>query len=178
MYRYLLLALVSAAPVFAQNQPIDARAAAGCGPADIKFDVKTDKKQHPVTPPGPGKAMVYVIEEERMGPDMNEIGHVTTRVGLDGNWVGANNGASFLSYTVEPGNHHVCSDWQTNSKADQKLSAAAELAAEAGKAYYFHVIVFIGDLKHNPYLKLEAVDEAEGLLLVSESALSTSKIKK
>ena len=85
MYRYLFVAVVLAAPVFAQDQPIDARAAAGCGPANINFDVKTDKKQHAVTQPGPRKAMVYVIQEEKWNPGYMQLSHVTTRVGLDGN---------------------------------------------------------------------------------------------
>ncbi len=178
MYRYLFVALVLAAPAFAQNQSVDARAAAGCGPADINFSVKTDKKQHAVTPPAPGKAMVYVIEEEVTNPGTILPGHITTRVGLDGNWVGANHGASYLSFAVEPGDHRVCSDWQSIIEYMQKLSGAANLAAEPGKSYYFHVYVFTGDNQNQPYLTLEQVDEAQGLLLVSKSALSTSKAKK
>lgn len=178
MYRYLLAAFVLAAPAFAQNQPIDARAAAGCGPADTNFSVKTDKKQHAVTPPAPGKAMVYVIEEEVTSPGTGLLGHITTRVGLDGNWVGANHGASYLSFAVEPGDHRVCSDWQSILESMQKLSAAANVVAEPGKYYFFHVYVFTGDNQNQPYLTLEQVDEAQGLLLVSKSAQSTAKPKK
>jgi hypothetical protein len=122
MYKYLFVALVLAAPVYGQDQPVDPRAAAGCGPADIKFDVKTDKKQHTVTPPAPGKARVYVIEEYKSDPHYQTIGHMTTRVGLDGNWVGANYQGSYLFFEVEPGDHRVCSDVQSRFASWQKMS--------------------------------------------------------
>ncbi|MFY9531896.1 MAG: hypothetical protein WAR24_23580 [Candidatus Acidiferrales bacterium] len=39
----VLLLLLLASPVFAQDQAAVARAAAGCGPDQVEFDVKTDK---------------------------------------------------------------------------------------------------------------------------------------
>jgi hypothetical protein len=110
MRKYMFLVLLAAAPVFGQNQTADLRTAAGCGPAKMEFDVKTDKKQHAVTQPDPGKALVYVVEEEKSDPHSMQIGHLTVRVGLDGTWVGANHGDSYLSFQVEPADHRVCSD--------------------------------------------------------------------
>jgi len=140
--------------------------------------VKTNKNQHAVTHPESGKALVYVVVEERSDPHAMQIGHVTTRVGLDGNWVAANHGGSHVSFAAEPGEHRVCTDWQSSLKSVQKLNAAADLTAEAGKTYYYRMEVTIPWKDHAAQVRLKAVDEAEGLLLVSKSALSTWKVKK
>jgi len=99
--------------------------------------VKVDKNQHVVTQPEPGKALVYVIAEENPDDSYN-IGDITTRVGLDGTWVGANYGESYLSFTLAPGEHRVCVDGQSTLASRQQLNGAAELTVEVGKTYYFH----------------------------------------
>jgi len=176
--KYLLLALIVVTPAFAQGQAAAPRTAAGSGAANVKFDVKTNKKQHTVAQPEPGKALVYVIVQEISDPHAMQIGDVTTRVGLDGNWVGANYGRSYISFAVEPGEHHICTDWQSRLKAAEKLSGAAELTAEAGKTYYYRAELTMPWEQHNADLRLKAVDDAEGLLLISKSAMSTWKAKK
>lgn len=177
MKKLLFLVIILALPAFGQNQSTDLRTLAGCGPADTKFDVKTDNAQHTVARPEAGKALVYVIAEERTTGGL-QIGHPTTRVGLDGKWVGANHGSSYFSFAVDPGKHRVCSDWQSSFKSIQKLSGAADLNAEEGKTYFFRVTVHMYHEDHPAYLKLEAIDEAQGLLLISKSGLSTSTAKK
>lgn len=185
MNRYLFLALLLAAPAFGQEQRPDLRAEAGCGPSDTRFDVRTDKNQHTVIHPESGKALVYVIEDVRNSSAMT-FGQVTTRVGLDGNWVAANHGPSYAWFAVEPGEHHVCTDWQSSLKRLQNLSGAADLTAQAGKTYYYLSEVTIpwsGSVNHrgddqNGQLMLRAVDESEGRLLISNSASSTWKVKK
>jgi hypothetical protein len=47
MIKTLLIVLLFAGPVWAQEQAADALATAGCGPNKIEFEVKKDKKQHP-----------------------------------------------------------------------------------------------------------------------------------
>lgn len=175
MYRYIFVALLLAAPAYGQNQAANLREAAGCGPAKTQFDVKTDKKQHTVKEPGPGKALVYVFEEYKTNPGFM-IGHATTRVGLDGNWVGANRENSYMFFAVAPGDHRLCSDVQSRF-ASRKLSAAADLVAEAGQTYYYRVVV--KDMRQKqPQVYLKQIDNAEGVLLISNSALSTSHAKK
>jgi hypothetical protein len=56
-------------PVFAQDRAAAARAAAGCGPDKVQFDVKTDKQQHSESQPEGGKALVYVFENEKRDRD-------------------------------------------------------------------------------------------------------------
>lgn len=66
MVKTLLAVLFFASTLFAQDQAAAARAAAGCGPNEIKFTVKTDKGQHPSAQPAAGKAMVYVFGGENI----------------------------------------------------------------------------------------------------------------
>lgn len=179
MKRFMLLVLVCAAPVIAQNRSADPRTAAGCGPAATEFSVKVDKNQHVVTQAEPGKALVYVIEQESWEDSYN-IGDITTRVGLDGAWVGANYGQSYLSFPLAPGEHHICVDWQSSLESRQQLSGAAELTAEAGKTYYFRTWVLPSGLTGGPRERfwLNQVDSAEGLLLLSKAGQSKWKERK
>ena len=177
MHRFVFLAILLAAPVFGQEQAADLRAAAGCGPTKTQFDVKVDKKQHSVSQLEPGKALVYVVEEYRSDTHFQTIGHVTTRAGLDGNWVGATHEGSYISFLVEPGTHRLCSDVQSIFAAGQKLSGAAQLNAEAGKTYYYRVVV-VDDHKQQSRLWVKAMDEPEGLPMVSQSGQSSWKVKK
>src|SRR5450755_2944540 len=131
---------------FAQDQstPI---ATAACGPKDAKFDAKLDDTQHTIAQPHSGKALVYFIQD--IGA-MNCLGAcLTTRIGLDGTWVGANQHNSYFSVSVEPGEHHVCASPQSHfvsSTTSEKYAsirlALAHFTAEAGKAYYFRTRFF------------------------------------
>ena len=179
MKRFVLLLLVCAAPVIAQDRSADLRAAAGCGPAATEFSVKVDKNRHAVSQPQPGKALVYVIAQENPDDSYN-IGDITTRVGLDGSWVGANYGASYLSFPLAPGEHHVCVDWQSSLASRQQLSGAAEFTAEAGKTYYFRTRILPSGISggRSEGLWFKQVDAAEGLLLLSKAGQSTWKEKK
>ncbi|MFY9531897.1 MAG: hypothetical protein WAR24_23585 [Candidatus Acidiferrales bacterium] len=120
--------------------------------------------------------MVYVFEEEKRNTGIN-IGSVTIKVGLDGAWVGANHGKSYFFFPVDPGDHHLCTAWQSVLKTLSQLGSAASLAAEAGMVYYFRTRVDEIN-EHRPAVKLEPVDSAEGQLLVASSSLSSSHPKK
>ena len=176
MHKFLLLGFLLATPVLAQDQAADLRTEAGCGPAKTKFDVKVDKKQHTVTQPEAGKAMVYVIEEYQSDPHSQTLGHVTTRVGLDGKWVGATHEGSYISFPVEAGTRRMCSDVQSIFVPTGKLSGAAQLNAEPGKIYYYRVVV-VDEREKQPRLQVKPMDEAEGLLMVAKSGQSTWKVK-
>jgi hypothetical protein len=56
--------LLLASPAFAQNVPASSEAPPGCGMEQAKFDVKTDKGQHPAVQPNEGKALVYFVEDD------------------------------------------------------------------------------------------------------------------
>jgi hypothetical protein len=172
MRKVMVLLLVCAAPVFGQNAKKDFRTAAGCGPAETQFSASVAANPKTLTPPPAGSALVYVIEVER--PD--DAG-ITTRVGLDGNWIGANRGRAYLAFEVEPGERHVCVDWQSSIESRQRLGGAAVLMAEAGKTYFFRAEVLLSGatIGHNEDMWVEPVDEAEGMWLVSKAGKSEWK---
>jgi hypothetical protein len=144
-----------------------ALSAAGCGPAEVHFDVKTDKKQHPSGRLEPGKALVYVFEEDTSGQEP------TTRVGLDGKWMGANQIQSYFFFSAEPGEHRLCTNWQEKYARLARLGSALVFNAEAGKTYYFRIMIttIYG-------IVLEPLNSAEGQFLISGDALSTSTPRK
>ena len=178
MHRYLLVALLLVSSAFAQSPTSsDLRTAAGCGPANVKLSVKTDKRQHPNTVPEAGRALLVVVTQYETEARTQTIGYVTTRVGLDGNWIGANHQGSAFTYAIEPGAHRICSDVQSFGPAVKQLSGAVDLVAEAGVTYYYRVVV--SELPKMPLsLRVESMQQAEGLLTASSAALSTSGPKK
>jgi hypothetical protein len=180
MIKITLAFLLFASPVFAQDQAAAARAAAGCGPQQIQYDVKTDKKQHPAPQPETGKALVYVFEEVRGNQLGVGVTGVTSRVGLDGTWIGANRSKTYFFFSVDPGNHRLCTNWQSSVASRSKLGSAASLTAEAGKTYYFKTKVYSLPEReqYEVIFRLEPLDPAEAQLLVASSALSISQPKK
>lgn len=169
MRNVMLLVLVCAAPVYGQNATTDFRTGAGCGPEKTQYEVTLAAPDKGVIAPSLGKARVYVIET--VGADSN----ITTRVGVDGNWVGANTGKGYTSFEVDPGSHNICADWQSILKARQQDGGAMVMRAEAGRTYYFAVSVLVQGLDFN----LTEVDEAEGqwLLSISQKSVWTQKKK-
>lgn len=101
------------------------------------------------------------------------------RVGLDGVWVGANKGKSYFSFQVDPGDHQVCTKWQSSvfKKTAERIGSAAPLTAEAGKVYFFRIQVFERS-EQDHTVKIEPVEGAEGQFLVSSSWFSTSRPRK
>lgn len=158
--------LLGALPVLAQDDAAAARTAAGCGPSTGMFDVKTTDLKHPVAQPEEGRALVYFFVDLVAAPTM--------RVGVDGNWVGANDGKSYFFFQVQPGEHNVCTEWQSGTfkKSSERVGEAIHLTAEAGKTYYLR-LNFSYQRMH-----LELSDEAEGHFLIGSSLYATSQPKK
>ena len=170
-YVSLILLAFLASPAFAQEKSPPVFGNGGCGPYEGQYDVTTDKKNHPSAQPESGKALVYVIEDIERGPTM--------RVGLDGSWVGANKGKSYFFFSVEPGDHQLCTKWQSGvfKKTAERIGSATAVKAEAGKVYYFRIQVYERS-ERDSTVKLEPVEPAEGQFLVSSSWHSTSHPKK
>jgi hypothetical protein len=166
-----LVAVLFICSAWAQDKPTSAAVAPGCGPTDAKFDVKTDKAQHPIIPAESGKAVVYFVEDDT---HFHSNPKPTTRIGLDGSWVGANHGNSYFSLTVDPGEHHLCASWQSWIGAGTRNNAAAvHFTAEAGGVYYFSVKN--SWLRESMIMGIELVplDSDEGQLLASRFSFST-----
>jgi hypothetical protein len=148
----------------AKEGEIEAKA---CGPREHKFSVHTDKNQHPTPEPPSDKALVYVIRPSMIGSK------IQTKLGVDGQWVGANRGNNYFFLTLEPGEHYFCSQrernrWQpTPWWADLKGVAsidpdrsAVPLKVEPGKTYYLQQKMGGGVIRART--SLAVLDEAEG----------------
>jgi hypothetical protein len=171
-----VVVILFAAAALAQENPTPLGLHAACGPLGVKFDTATSNAQPPAQP-DPGKALVYVAEDfTTVGPS---IGSPRIKVGLDGAWMGATHGKSYLFFQVDPGEHHLCIKWQSSLERFSKLASFARLTAEAGKTYYFRSrIAFSGQSAATEYLDLDALDPDEGQYLVATSPLMTSQPKK
>ena len=167
----LLLAL----PAYAQEVPAAPHFHAACGPIEVNFDTETSTARPPAQPE-PGKALVYVAED--FPTVQPTIGSPRIKVGLDGNWMGATHGSSYLFFSVDPGEHHLCIKWQSHLERFSKLASFAHLAAESGKTYYFRARITFSSYGTNVYLDLDPIDPDEGQYLVASSPLMTSRPKK
>ncbi len=107
-----------------------------CGDDSVKFNVKTEKNQPPPVPPPAGKAQIVFI---------NDAKGWSARYGMDGAWVGANDGNSYFAVTVDPGERHLCVDYHVSAAylgtLKQKNMLVASITAEEGKVYYFQSAV-------------------------------------
>jgi len=177
--RVALMFLFLASSVLAQNQPAATTPSTSCGPSQVKFDVKLDNTQHSVGQPEPGKALIYVIGVFQRPP--GELGIPTIRVGLNGEWVGANHGSSYLSFSVDPGEHHLCTNWQSVFKRLSDQHSLTNFTAEAGKTYFFRVQVHVeseGKESQIWYIDLQPVNPDEGKYLIASSPMSVSQPKR
>lgn len=169
------VALLFGAFVYAQDSSSTFNPAPGCGSAAIKFDVKTDKSRHALAQPSPGQAMVYFVEDDS---EFESTPKPTTRIGVDGTWVGANHGNSYFSFTVAPGMHHLCASWQSLTVIGaHDTRAAAHFTAEAGQVYYFRVKNQWLREHGETHVDLSPLDSDEGQLLASRRPLSISHPK-
>jgi len=176
-----LLVIFFASAVVAQN-PAQVPHAAACGPMNIRFQVTIDPGQ--TSPPEieTGKALIYVVEDQKF----KAVNDVTARIGLDGSWVGATRGNSYLFFSVEPGEHHLCADWVSKLVPSGREVSLFGFTAEAGKTYYFRARTTGGPpsamdrngLGDMAAIDLDLINSDEGKLLVSSSPVSISHAKK
>jgi len=171
------VAVLVASSAFAQNPDLVPHAQPACGPMNVQFQVKTDSTQHPDAQPEAGKALVYVVEEQKF----RVFRDVTVRVGLDGEWVGATRGTSYLAFTVEPGEHHLCVDFLSDFLTPGRLISLFGLNAEPGKLYYFRARTTAsgGNASRHDIasLELDLLNDDQGRLLVANAPLSISHPK-
>jgi hypothetical protein len=159
---------------FAQDPAAISAAQAACGPQGVNFDVKDDNSQHTVGQPEAGKALVYVIQD--IGAANCIGGCITTKIALDGVWIGAVHHSSYLSFAVDPGEHHLCANWQSHIERLSRIVGLAHFTAEAGKIYYFRTRAF-GD-KNQSLFDLDPLDSDQGRFFVADYPLSISHPKK
>jgi len=157
-----------------------------CGPDQNKFTVKLEAHSRPTGTPEPGKALVYVYGDSEFDNTGFNIGGLTTRVGVDGEWVGAYKLKSYMSFSVNPGDHRLCTSQQSSLKSRRENNASAiTFRAEEGKVYYFRTQPSPASLaasaaSHGPNAEVElaTVDPAQAALIIPKRAYSTSQPKK
>jgi hypothetical protein len=161
----------------AQGSSAPNTGAPGCGVDSAKFAV--DNGAGGAAASGePGKALVYFIEDDS---NFGSFPKPTTRMGVDGKWVGATHGNSYMALAVDPGEHHLCASWQTAVILGKgKMASAAHFTAEAGGVYYFEVknTFILGDNSAITDMSLKPLDSDEGQLLANKYPVSVSKPKK
>ncbi len=175
--------LVSAA--WAQGNAAPQRQA-GCGPDEGKFEVKRQAHAHPTGALEPGKALVYVFGDSELDNVALHIGGLITRVGVDGEWVGAYEYKSYMYFSVDPGDHRLCASQQSSLKSRRANDASAiSFTAEAGKVYYFRtqptptaLAASTVSQVPNGQAELAILDPAQAQLMFAKWAYSTSQPKK
>ena len=142
-----------------------ASAIGACGPKEDKMKVSADNAKDSPSQPEPGKALVYVIEDDGVA---NRIlgGGITWRIGMDGAWVTAlNRHNPFTAFSVTPGEHHLCTNWQSSLGYLSKAAGVAHLDAEAEKTYYFRVREW--ESQTVVFVDLAPVDSDQAKLLIA-----------
>ena len=149
----------------AQDKRAISRAEVGCGPQDVKYEVKTDESQHPTPMPEDDKALIYVVAD----------GHLTALFGFDEKWVGAVNRGRYFFVPIDPGEHHVCAMLQSSLPERGPRVSVHLLKAEPGGTYYFRTRM-VG-ISTGFILQLDQLDSDEGRWFVAWSKFSTSHPK-
>lgn len=138
-------------------------AESACGDPRADFFVG-QSQDSPASPPiESGKARVYIIEEDQHQSDLSNS---MTFVGMDGKWIGATTGNSYITFSVDPGKHHLCAQFHLSYAG--RVTSLSELTATANQTYYFRATVFRG-YNFNIF-NLEPVYPDEGKLMMTESA--------
>jgi len=122
--------------VLAPPKQANSLGAPGCGSSDVQFDVKTAAGQHALPAPDSGKALVVFLQDDAR---FESRPRPTTRFGIDGTWVGATHSNSYFYISIDPGEHHLCANWQSKVVliGPSRPTAAMQFVAEAGKITVF-----------------------------------------
>jgi hypothetical protein len=177
MLKLLIAALLLGIPICAQAQSSQDQSVGGCGSSKDGWDVSTVKQQPPAPTPESGKALVYVVQTMVDAPPIGG-NKATTRLGMDGTWIGANHGNSYFYFSVDPGPHSLCTDWQSVLYTRSGLVSAADLNARAGKTYYFRISVRDVTNYRNGDVEIEPIARSEANLLLRNSEFASSHPKK
>jgi hypothetical protein len=175
--KLLIAVILIGLPVYAQAQSSQDQSAGGCGSSKDGWDVSTTKQPPPAPKPESGKALVYIIQTMVDAPPIGG-NKATTRLGMDGNWIGANHGNSYFYFSVDPGEHSLCTDWQSVLYTRSGLVSATDLNAQAGEMYYFRISVRDVTNYRDGDVEIAPMARAEARLLLQDSQFATSHPKK
>jgi len=153
----------------AQDASVVAAAAPACGPMDATFEVQKDGSHHATMQPEPGKALVYMVQEDCVG-----LGCPSTKVAVDGTWMGANLNKSYFSFATNPGVHHVCVTLRSRSSIAPRFVGLLHFTAEAGESYYFRTRLLYGEGGDIISIDLDRIDSDQGKFLTAAYPPSVS----
>lgn len=105
---------------------------AGCGVDAVQYKVKTEKGGSLAAAEAGKAQLVFVQMTEGEGG-----GVPLSRFAVDGDWVGAATGKSYMVVAVAPGAHTLCASRQSSARAEKDNAGTARVDAVAGKTYYF-----------------------------------------
>ena len=131
-----LLILILAATAACHAQDMKAWPDA-CGKDAVQFKVKTEKSNATNVTPEAGKAMIVFVENL----DGDFMSAPTSRFAMDGNWVGASKGSSYVAVSIDPGTHHLCASRQSSIHDEKVNVGLVTLNAEAGKVYFYEFTI-------------------------------------
>lgn len=187
-------------PAFAQSLPPNGiaqmqqnirKAEAACGDPAVNFNVKRVKGQSDVLAPpadfarvvvleaGLGYADGYFVPKGKSRPKkykkLPQALTPTVRMGMDGQWMGALRGNDFITFTVSPGEHHLCAQLQHLGNAGTStplpMAYLSDMKASAGQTYYFQITyMMIGGNFSKSGLELHPLQNYQGRLLLSRSS--------
>ncbi len=184
MNKLALVLVILATTVWAQETSTPQRLG-GCGSDLGKFAVKRDTHSHPTPAAESGRALVYVFGDSELDNAALHIGGLITRVGVDGEWVGAFEHKSYTYFSVVPGEHQLCTSQQSTLKSRRGNTSAITFLAEENKVYYFRtqpsptsVAKSVTTRVPNGEVELAVVDPAQAQLMVPNWAYSASEPKK
>ena len=129
---------------------------------------------------------MYVFGDSELDNTPLRIGGLDTRVGVDGEWVGAYGSKSYMYFSVAPGEHRLCTSQQSSLKSRREDTASAiTFTAEDGKVYYFRTQPTPTSLAAssttrvpNGQVELAKLDPAQAQLMIPKWGYSTSQPKK
>jgi hypothetical protein len=174
-----VLLLTFATGAFAQSSPPTSAVAPGCGTADTKFDVSTSNSPRALAKPDAGKALIYFLQDDTY---FDARPRPTTRFAIDGTWIGATHGDSYFHVSIDPGEHHLCANWQSYAGpvglGIGPDTAAAHFNAEPGGIYFFAARNHGGLHSGLAGIELLSTDSDQAQLLMSRFALASSRPKK
>lgn len=160
-------------PAMAQANADASAGLAGCGPVNLKFEVKTAIGANPAQPE-PGKALVFFIERDI---NINIVTH-TSRIDVDGRPMGATNGDSYFYFSVDPGVHHLCATTQFGGSPEELSTAVLHFTAEAGGVYYFEMKNLSWPERDVHDASFSPLDSDEGKFLAYTLPRASSRQKK
>lgn len=167
----VLIVLSSNARAEGRDRP---QTESACGMSDVNFRVRFAKNQSALPHAGnpSDDAFLYIIEQY-VPYDKGHLGQPTIRQGVDGKWIGATQGLSYVTTPVAPGLHHLCSQWQSHVKKLSALVSLNSFTAEPRRSYFF-----LAQIQNDGApLTLQQLSNDEGLRLIHEAPISISTQK-